>query len=237
VTQLAGQVAVVTGASRGIGLAVAESLAAAGATVIRIARTLPDVSPVRFVDLRCDLADPPQIAGTATRILREHGAPAIVVQNAGLWVLAPFEETRPEDLDRLYALNLRAPFLLAQRLLPAMRAARSGMHIIIGSILDHQAFPDNSAYTATKYGVRGLHESLREEYRGSGVRFALVSPASTDTPMWDPVNPDQRPGFLPRREMLRAEDVAEAVHFVATRPPHATVEWLRLAPNPVETLD
>lgn len=236
-TQLAGQVAVVTGASRGIGLAVAESLAAAGATVIRIARTLPDASPARFVDLRCDLADPPQIAGTATRILREHGPPAVVVQNAGLWVLAPFEETRPEDLDRLYALNLRAPFLLAQRFLPAMRTARSGIHITIGSTLDHQAFPDNSAYAATKYGVRGLHESLREEYRGSGVRFALVSPASTDTSMWDPVNPDERPGFLARRQMLRAEDVADAVFFVATRPPHATVEWLRLAPNPVETPD
>jgi NAD(P)-dependent dehydrogenase (short-subunit alcohol dehydrogenase family) len=233
VTLLESRLAVVTGASRGIGLAVAEALADAGATVIRLARSLPDAHHGAFRDIRCDLAQVPEIARVAARILREWGTPSIVVQNAGLWVLAPFEETSPEDLDRLLALNLRAPFLLAQRLLPAMRAAGEGIHITIGSSCDHLAFPDNAAYAASKYGLRGLHETLAAEYRGSGVRFTLVSPASTDTPMWDPVDPDARPGFLRRAQMLRPEDVADAVLFAATRPPHATVEWLLLAPNPV----
>jgi NAD(P)-dependent dehydrogenase (short-subunit alcohol dehydrogenase family) len=233
VTLLAGRLAVVTGASRGIGLAVAETLAEAGATVVRLARSLPEAERGAFRDLPCDLARSSDITQVASRILREWGTPFLVVQNAGLWVLAPFEETSTEDLDRLLALNVRAPFLLAQQLLPAMRAAGEGVHIVIGSSSDHLAFPDNSAYTASKFGLRGLHEALATEYRGSGVRFTLVSPASTDTSMWDPVDPDTRPGFLRRAQMLRPLDVAEAVLFVATRPPRTTVEWLRLAPNPV----
>jgi NAD(P)-dependent dehydrogenase (short-subunit alcohol dehydrogenase family) len=233
VNLLDGQLAVVTGASRGIGLAVAEALAGAGATVVRLARSLADGSRGPFRDVRCDLARPSEIARIAGRVLQEWGTPSVVVQNAGLWVLAPFEETSPDDLDRLLALNVRAPFVLAQLLLPAMRGAGEGTHITIGSSCDHQAFPDNSAYTASKYGLRGLHEALAAEYRGSGVRFTLVSPASTDTSMWDPVDPDARPGFLRRAQMLRPEDVADAVLFAATRPTHATVEWIRLAPNQV----
>jgi len=233
VSPLEGRLAVVTGASRGIGLAVAEALAGAGATVVRLARSLPEANHGAFRDLRCDLERVSEITQVANRILHEWGTPAIVVQNAGLWVLAPFEDTSPKDLDRLLALNVRAPFVLAQRLLPAMRAAGEGIHITIGSSCDHLAFPDNSAYTASKYGLRGLHEALGAEYRGSGIRFTLVSPSSTDTPMWDPVDPDARPGFLRRAQMLRPEDVAEAVLFAATRPAHATVEWLRLSPNPV----
>jgi NAD(P)-dependent dehydrogenase (short-subunit alcohol dehydrogenase family) len=234
VTALAGRLAVVTGASRGIGLAVAEVLASAGAKVVRLARSLSEGRHGGFVDLPCDLSRASEITAVAGRILADHGTPAVVVQNAGLWLLAPFEETPLEDLDRLLALNVRAPFLLAQQLVPAMAAARSGLHVTIGSVCDHQAFPGNSAYTASKFGLRGLHESLVAEYRGSGVRCTLISPASTDTTIWDPVDPDSRPGFLRRAQMLRPGDVAEAVLFVATRPPHTEIEWLRLAPSPAQ---
>lgn len=229
---LEGKLAVVTGASRGIGARSAEALAAEGATVVRLARSLTDGSRGAFRDLRCDLAETGEIVRATTRILNEWGSPAIVVQNAGLFVLGPFEATEPSELDRSYALNVRAPFVLAQGLLPAMRAAGAGIHVTIGSTCDHLAFPENSAYTATKFGVRGLHEALAAEYAGSGVRFSLISPGSTDTPIWDPFDPDRRPGYLRRALMLRAEDVAEAVRFVATRPPHANVEWLRLVPSP-----
>lgn len=229
---LAGKLAVVTGASRGIGLAVAQGLASAGATVVRLSRSLERGQHGRFRDLSCDLARVDQIIEACTRILGEWGTPYVIVQNAGVFLLAPFEETEPGELDRMLALNLRAPFVLAQGLLPAMRAAESGIHITIGSISDHVAFPENSAYTASKYGVRGLHEALAAEYRGTGVRFTLVSPGATDTPIWDPFEPDERPGLPRRAMMLRPDDVAEAVVFAATRPAHATVEWLRLAPNP-----
>lgn len=229
---LEGTLAVVTGASRGIGLATAEALAAAGATVVRLSRSLPEGTHGPFRDLRCDLGQVADIVRGTTRILSEWGTPAVVVQNAGLFVLKPFETTEPAELDRQLALNVRAPFLVAQGLLPAMRAAGKGLHITIGSTCDHQGYPDNAAYTASKFGVRGLHEALAAEYRGTGLRFSLISPGSTDTPIWDPFDPDARPGFLRRAMMLQPEDVAEAVRFVATRPPHATVEWLRLSPTP-----
>lgn len=228
---LEGSLAVVTGASRGIGLATAQALAAEGATVVRLARSLNDGTEGPFRNLRCDLAQVPEIVRASTRILGEWGTPAIVVQNAGLFVLQSFEATDPAELDQQYALNVRAPFVLAQGLLPAMRSAGRGIHVTIGSTLDHRALPDNSAYTTTKYGVRGLHDSLAAEYRGSGLRFSLVSPGAVDTPIWDPFEPDTRPGLLRRALMLRTADVADAVRFVVTRPPHATVEWLRLAPN------
>jgi len=229
---LEGSLAVVTGASRGIGHAVAEALAGAGATVVRLSRSLPEGTHGPYRDLPCDLADTAAIVRATTRILGEWGTPAIVVQNAGLFLIQPFEATDPADLDRHLALNVRAPFVLAQGLLPAMRGAGLGIHITIGSVCDHVGFPDNSAYTASKFAVRGLHEALAAEYQGTGVRFSLISPGSTDTPIWDPFDPDARPGFLRRALMLRPADVADAVLFAATRPQHANVEWLRLSPNP-----
>lgn len=230
-TQLAGRLTVVTGASRGIGLATAEALAALGATVVRLARSLPDGARGPFRDLRCDLGEQGEIERVAGRILGDWGPPFIVVQGAGGFVLKALEATTAAELDGLLALNVRAPFLLARALLPAMRAARSGIHVTVGSISDHTGYPENSAYTASKFGVRGLHEALSAEYRGSGVRFTLISPGPTDTGIWDAVNPDERPGFVPRRLMLRPADVAEAVVFAVTRPPHAAVEWLRLMPS------
>jgi NAD(P)-dependent dehydrogenase (short-subunit alcohol dehydrogenase family) len=231
VTALAGRLAVVTGASRGIGLAAAEALAAQGATVIRLARSLTDGGHGAFRDVRVDLREAVGIERVVRHILTEWGPPAIVVQAAGGFVLKALEATTPAELDALLALNLRAPFLLARGLLPAMRPGRAGIHVTIGSISDHTGYPENSAYTASKYGVRGLHEALAAEYRESGIRFCLISPGPTDTAMWDPVNPDMRPGFVPRHRMLRPADVADAVVFAVTRPPHATVEWLRLMPS------
>lgn len=229
-TRLAGRLAVVTGGSRGIGLATAQALAAQGATVVRLARTLSSSSG-GFHDIRCDLSDTAQVVTATTRLLGEWGVPQILVNNAGGFLLRPFEETEPAEFERQLTLNLRAPFLIAQGLLPAMRAAGSGTVVTVGSVADHVAFPGNAAYAATKYGLRGLHETLAAEYRGTGLRFTLVSPGPTDTAAWDSLDPDRREGFTPRAEMLRPEDVADAIVFAVTRPPQATVEWLRLMPS------
>ncbi len=105
--------------------------------------------------------------------------------------------------------------------------------ITIGSISDHHAYPENAAYAASKYGLRGFHETLAAEYRGTGVRFTLISPGPTDTAIWDPLDPDHRPGLPRRSEMLHPEDVADAIVFAATRPSRATVEWIRLMPTPI----
>ena len=232
-TVLAGRLAVVTGASRGIGAAVAERLAGAGAAVVRLARQLQPGAPGRFRDYPCDLADANQVAAVTARIVSELGPPAVVVQSAGVFLLQPFEATPLEAFDQQLAVNLRAPFLVARGLLPAMRQAGAGLHVTIGSTCDHLGLRDNSAYAASKFGVRGLHEVLAAEYRSTGVRCTLISPASTDTSMWDPIDPDSRVGFLPRASMLTPTDVAEAVLFAATRPAGVAVAWLRLESNPV----
>jgi len=229
---LAGRLAVVTGASRGIGLAVAQSLAAEGATVVRLARSLKDGTRDRFRDVSCDLTQAGDVARASRRILEESGTPHILVNNAGAFLLKAFDATVPPELDQQIAANLKAPFFVAQGFLPAMSDAGEGLVITIGSISDHHAYPENAAYAASKFGLRGLHETLAAEYRGTGVRFTLISPGPTDTKLWDPIDPDHRPGLPHRSEMLHPEDVAASVRFVATQPSRATVEWIRLMPTP-----
>jgi NAD(P)-dependent dehydrogenase (short-subunit alcohol dehydrogenase family) len=231
VTPLTGRLALVTGASRGIGAATARALAGAGARVVRVARTLPDTSSGPWLDLPCDLTDPAQVERLAERVLGGEGTPAVVVNNAGGFLLRPLEKTSPAEFDAQLAVNLRASFLLARAFLPVMRAAGGGIFVSIGSVADHTGFPENAAYAASKYGLRGLHETLAAEYHGSGVRLTLLSPGATDTTIWDPFTPERRPGFPPRAAMLRPEDVADAVLFAATRPEHVHVEWIRLQPS------
>jgi NAD(P)-dependent dehydrogenase (short-subunit alcohol dehydrogenase family) len=231
VTRLAGRVALVTGASRGIGAAVAAALLAEGAHVIRVARTLAESSGDRVQDLPVDLTDPDQVSRLASRIIAQHGPPDIVVSNAGTFLLRTIEATNAADLELQLAVNIKAPFYVARAFLPVMRQAGRGTFISVGSVADHLGFPENAAYAASKYGLRGLHETLLAEYRGTGVRLTLVSPGPTDTAVWDPFDPDNREGFIPRAAMLRPIDVAEAILFVATRPPHVLIDWLRLGPT------
>jgi NAD(P)-dependent dehydrogenase (short-subunit alcohol dehydrogenase family) len=223
-------VAVVTGASRGIGAAVADLLAGEGAQVVRVARSLTSGSRGNFHDVPCDLTAPAEVSRLGIRILTQHGAPDIVVSNAGAFLLRPLEDTDPVELQQQLAVNLAAPFHIARAFLPAMREAGKGSFISVGSAADHIGYPENSAYAASKYGLRGLHETLLAEYKGSGVRLTLVSPGPTDTGIWDQADPENRPGFTPRSGMLRSDDVAEAILFVATRPPHVLIDWLRLGP-------
>ena len=222
--------AVVTGASRGIGAAVADALLAEGASVVRLARSLADRTEGRRLDLACDVTDPEQVARAADRVQGAVGTPDLLVNNAGSFLLAPFEATDLAAFDRQMDIGVRGPFIVLRAFLPAMQAARRGLVVTIGSIADHVGLPGNTAYGAAKFAVRGLHEALVAESQGSGIRFTLVSPGPTDTSAWDSVDPDRRPGFTPRARMLRPSDVADAVAFIATRPPHLHVDWLRLGP-------
>ena len=227
---LTGKTAIVTGGSRGIGAAIAARLHGQGAVVARLARTLRASWHERLFDLPCDLTQEDDVQRAAERILGQFGPPDILVNNAGAFLLAPLELTRPADFDAQVAVNLRAPFLVARAFLPPMRTAGRGLLITIGSMADHRAFPENAAYGAAKQGLRGLHEVLAEEYRGSGVRCTLISPGSVDTAVWDPVDPDHRPGFTPRNAMLKPDDVADAVAYVASTPARVQIDWIRLGP-------
>jgi NAD(P)-dependent dehydrogenase (short-subunit alcohol dehydrogenase family) len=177
---LTDRIALVTGASRGIGAATANRLVELGARVVRVSRSaLPPLA--NAIDYRGDLAAARPRGEILERIAADHGVPDIIVSNAGAFLLAPLEATSDELLREQVAINLEAPFAVARTFLPLMRTRGSGRHVLVGSVSDTRTFPGNTAYSASKFGVRGLHEVLLEEYRGSGVLCTLVSPGPTDT--------------------------------------------------------
>ena len=228
--------AVVTGASRGIGLAIATALVADGFDVAMLARSEADlrahadVLGERARAMPCDITDTDAVHKTIARITAEFGgAPDVIVNNAGVFSLATVDATDTRDFRAALYVNLFAPFLLVRAFLPAMRERRSGHIVMIGSVADRHIFPENGAYSASKFGARALHEVLRVELRGSGVRTTLVSPGPVDTALWEEINPDARDGFTPRSEMLRPDDVADAVRYVVSRPSDVNIEELRLS--------
>ena len=230
--------AVVTGASRGIGLAISRALAAAGYRVAMLARGGDALRAAaksigaddRTLPIVCDVTDDRELDAALSRVSDDlGGAPGVLVNNAGFFSLATVDTTSVADFRSAIDVNLVAPFRIVRAFLPAMRERRSGHVVSIGSIADHTAFPENAGYAASKFGLRALHEVLHAELRGSGVRATLVSPSAVDTPLWDPVNPDQRAGFTPRRDMLRADAVAAAVMFAITQPADVNIDELRLS--------
>ena len=221
---LRGRVAVVTGASRGIGAAVIDALAAEGARVIAVAR---GAEALRRAAAGCgaqpvsaDVATIQGIAAIAEALAGD--APDIVVHSAGAFALAPLTETSVDDFDRMYGVNLRAAFLLAREFLPRMKERGRGHFVSLGSVAGRLALPGNAAYAASKFGLRGLHAVLELELRGSGVRATLIEPSATATELWDTV--DGAGYDLPPREaMLNADAVADAVLYAVTRPPETSI--------------
>jgi NADP-dependent 3-hydroxy acid dehydrogenase YdfG len=157
------------------------------------------------------------------------GAPDLLVNNAGVFELTGMDLLSAAELARTMDVNLLGPYQLIEAFLPRMRSRGDGHIISIGSIADRTTFPENAAYAASKHALRVIHETLRMELRGTGVRATLISPSAVDTELWDAADPDNRPGFTPRARMLRAEAVGDAVAWAATRPADVNVDELRLS--------
>jgi NADP-dependent 3-hydroxy acid dehydrogenase YdfG len=228
--------ALVTGASRGIGLAVAQALAGHGIRVAMIARSEETLrraaEPLgdRALPIECDVGDARAVDVMVERVNRELGGPPdIIVNNAGLFRLSAAHATDPSEFAAALEVNLVAPFRVIRAFLPAMRERKNGHVVNIGSIADRVAFPENGAYAASKFGLRGFHEVLRAELMRSGVRATLISPGPVDTSLWDEIDPDNKPGFSPRATMLRPESVAAAVLYAVTQPAEVNVDELRLS--------
>jgi NADP-dependent 3-hydroxy acid dehydrogenase YdfG len=231
--RLVGRTALVTGASRGIGRATAVALASEGAEVWGLARdaeALARLSAEHGVHpIVADLADDQAVWSALDGLVETAGgAPDVAVNAAGVFGVASCATESVRSFDDHYRINTRGPFLVMRLLLPHMVKRASGVIINVGSVAGRKAFPENGAYAASKFGLRGLHEVLLEEIRGSGVKATLVEPAATDTSLWDPLDPDNDPALPSRGDMLRAEDVAEAIVFVATRPRAVAIPVLQI---------
>jgi NADP-dependent 3-hydroxy acid dehydrogenase YdfG len=228
--------ALVTGGSRGIGLAIARALVREGVRVALVARGAQALE-ARARELGNEtLAIPADlsISGDVHRValrLRETfgGAPDLLINNAGIFDPKPMHVLTGEELERMLKINLIAPFLVLRAFLPEWREQRRGHVITIGSIADRTIFPGNAAYSASKFGARAMHEVLRVETKGTGVRTTLVSPSSTDTPIWDPVLQQGDSRFPPRSAMLGADAVADAVVWAATQPATVNIDELRMS--------
>jgi NADP-dependent 3-hydroxy acid dehydrogenase YdfG len=230
------QTAIVTGASRGIGRSVSELLVRDGIRVYMLARGEDGLREVAraLSDLAqpvvCDVTDAASVALAVQQIARDtDGAPDFIINNAGIFPLSPLHEQTAESLQETLATNVVAPFRLIRAFLPRMRERRSGLIVTLGSVADRTIFAENGAYAASKHAQRAMHEVLRQELQGTGVRASLVSPGPTDTSIWDAIDPDNRDGFPPRSSMLTASTVASAIHWVVKSPAELNVDELRLS--------
>ncbi len=226
--------ALVTGAGRGIGRAVALAFAREGATVVLAARTAAELDAVareieggggRALVLPADVRQEAAVAALVRRVLDAYGRIDLLVAAAGTAAFGPVVETNPPAWDEMMAVNLRAPFLCCRAVLPAMMAQRGGTIIVIGSVATSRTLSGSSAYTASKYGLLGLARVLAEEMRPHGVRVGVLSAGAVDTALWDAV-----PSPPDRTRMLRPEQVAEAALLMAAQAPNAALEEITLLP-------
>ena len=235
-TTLGGRTAVVTGASRGIGAAISAALAGKGVRVVMIARNevrLRDAARplMGAIPLTCDVSDPQSVEKAAKQIRKElGGAPDILVNNAGIFGVSTVEETTTNFFVETINTNLVGPFLFVRAFLADMKSRKSGHIVTLGSIADRSIFTGNAAYSAAKFGLRAVHEVLRAELKGSGVRTSLISPAATDTEIWNTVtvtDPAGKPHAT--RAMLDPDDVVAAVMFAISQPDTVNIDELRLS--------
>lgn len=237
----ADRTALVTGATGGIGEAIVRRLAADGFRVFAGGRRRERLEllegEVGAVALPFDVAVEAEVEEARAAVEREGGAGsedaaggglAVLVNAAGVFDLARVAETGAAVLDRNLDANLKGAFNVTKAFLPGMLAAGSGLVVHVGSVAGWRAFPENGAYSASKFGLRGFHEVLLEEIRGTGVRACLLEPGAVDTPIWDPLAPDSSPNLPGRGQMLRPADVARAVGFVAGLPETVAVPLLRI---------
>lgn len=214
-SSLGGQVAVVTGAARGIGAAIASALADAGASVVGVDVERSDSANA----VQCDLADPAQLARLVPGIVAQHGRLDILINNAGMARHNAVMDLREADLDLMWAVNARATMLLCRDALQRMAEQGGGQIVNVVSTAGLRGGPGESAYCATKFAVRGFTEGLVDEARLVGVRVHGVYPAGVDTGFWSDATA-KGPGVDTGAFFLKADDVAAVVVGALTSPAH-----------------
>ncbi len=231
---LTGQVAVVTGAGRGIGAAIARKLAHLGATTVLCGRTQATLEATaraildgggKVEIIPCDVTVLHQLEYVATRLDSTFGRLDILVNNAGIGRFSePLHQLLPDDWDRVLNTNLRGVFYAIRALAPLMIRAGSGHIINISSLAGKNALPNGAAYAASKWGLNGLTYSVAEELRGHNIRVSVVCPGSTETELGPHAGKDPN-------KMLQPDDIAHAVAMLVTQTPESFVSEILIRPT------
>ncbi len=232
--KLRGQVAVVTGAGRGIGRAVALALAREGAAVVLAARSGDELAAAaeaieklggRALAVPADVTQEPAVAALVKRAVAELGRVDILVTAAGAASFGPVADAKTDDWDQMLAVNLRGALLCCRAVLPVMMAQGRGTIINVGSIVTSRTLTGSAGYTASKCGLLGFSRVLAEEMRPHGVRVGVLTTGATDTPLWDAIS-----GAPDRRRMLKPEQVAQAAVLMAGLEANASIEETTILP-------
>jgi len=218
----------ITGASRGIGRAIAEKLAGKETALFLHGRDRKALSATcrsvetkgsRAIPLLCDLRDKAKI----DKLVAEIESPLdVLINNAGIAFVKPFESISIGEWEAILAVNVTAPFLITQKLLPKMREGSSIVNIL--STAAKTGYPNWSAYCMSKFALEGFFQSIREELRERKIRVINIYPAATDTDLWNRVE-----GDWPRDRMISADEVAVAVAFALSRPADVALENISLS--------
>jgi NAD(P)-dependent dehydrogenase (short-subunit alcohol dehydrogenase family) len=210
---LTDRVAVVTGAGRGIGQAIAEVLHGNGAKVAALDLEAPGHAGI--LGIACDVSEEAAVDAAFDQIERDLGTTSVLVLNAGIFPIVPFEETTRELWDRTMAINLTGAFLCARRALPGMRAQQYGRIVGIGSSAGKAGGARSvAAYAASKAGVMTLMKSIANEYAKEGITANALAPALIDTPMI--ANTRDLVSRIPVGRFGKVEEVAALVAFLAS---------------------
>jgi NAD(P)-dependent dehydrogenase (short-subunit alcohol dehydrogenase family) len=219
---LQGQAALITGAGSGLGQAVARVLAAAGAACVLAGRRAEPLQALQ-AELEAggwiaraasaDISDPDQVHRLIAMAAEPHGRLDVLVNSAGVFQMAPFEETPLAVFDEMLAVNLRGAFLCCQAAWPVMRRAGGGQIVNISSVAGVEGFAGSSAYCASKFGLNGLSAALALEGRAHNIRVFAVCPGNVNTPIWHGQAPE-----AVRARMMPPEPVAEFIGWLVSAP-------------------
>jgi NADP-dependent 3-hydroxy acid dehydrogenase YdfG len=228
------QVAIVTGASRGIGKEIALKLANEGAKltlvgsstdVLQSAKDLNSQGYANVIGVQADVANEEDMNRVVKSTLDQYGQIDILVNNAGIGFFKLTEEVSLEDWKKMFEVNVQGVFLGAKVVLPHMKERKSGTIITISSDVGRYTIPNGAAYTASKYAVQGFSGALAQEVREYGIRVGTVNPGMVDTYF---ANSTQ--GLPEKEEWLKVEDIANAVVYMASAPKHMLIDEIVLHP-------